>query len=124
MSGSDGPGGGSGGPGGGYKVWGMVRMVRPSHPNHPVICTMPNSKDLSKQIKKVPNSSRLVGQTASGPPSYIQVGPPGSDFHGPGPQKIEFKSQTPQKLIILGLLKFVRNSPIKPVLGYYCLIAQ
>ena len=28
--------------------------------------------------------------TGSGPPSYIQVGPPGSDVRGPGAQKMQF----------------------------------
>ena len=55
--------------------------------------------------------------TGTGGPPYIQVGPPGSDFRGPGAQKREFKAQKPPKLIILGLLKFVKNSAIKPVLG-------
>ena len=73
-------------------------------------------------LQLLPCPSDLGGQTASGPPPYIQVGPPGSDFHGPGPQKMEFKAQKTEKLIILGLLKFVKNSPIKPVLGCYCLI--
>ena len=73
-------------------------------------------------ITKVPSSSSLGGQTASGPPSYIQVGPPGSDFRGPGAQKKTFKGQKTPKLIILGLLKFVRNSPIKPVTGSVILI--
>ena len=40
-----------------------------------------------------PSSSSLGGQKASGPPSYIQVGPPGSDFRGPGAEKKEFKAQ-------------------------------
>ena len=48
------------------------------------------------QITKVTNSSLLVGQTASGPPSYIQVGAPGADFLGPGAQKHQFKDQTPK----------------------------
>ena len=73
-------------------------------------------------LQVLPCPSDLGGQTASGPPPYIQVGPPGSDFHGPGAQKKAFKGQKPQKLIILGLLTFVKNSPIKPVLGCYCLI--
>ena len=70
-----------------------------------------------RRIKKWLCSSDLGGQTASGPPPYIQVGPPGSDFQGLGPQKKPFKVQKPPKLIILGLLKFVQNSPIKPVTG-------
>ena len=72
---------------------------------------------LSLQITKVSSSSSLGGQNASGPPSYIQVGPPGSDFRGPGAQKIEFKAQNHQKLIILGLLKFVKNSPTLSLWG-------
>ena len=31
--------------------------------------------------------------------SYIQVGPRGSDFRGPGALKPQFKAQKPQKLI-------------------------
>ena len=54
-------------------------------------------------LQLLPCPSDLGGQTASGPPPYIQVGPPGSDFHGPGPQKRELKGQKPPKLIILGL---------------------
>ena len=38
---------------------------------------------------------------------------------------MEFKAQKPQKLIILGLLKFVKNSPIKPFKTcYYCPIIR
>ena len=48
-------------------------------------------------------------QNASGPPSYIQVGPPGSDFRGPGAQQMKFKHQKPQKLIIWVLL----SDPLK-----------
>ena len=51
----------------------------------------------SKQITKVTNSSLLVGQTASGPPSYIQVRHAGADFQGPGAQKHQFKDQKQKK---------------------------
>ena len=63
-----------------------------------------NYKDSSKQITKVTNSSLLVGQTASGPPSYIQVRHPGADFRGPGVQKHQFKDQKPPKRVILSPL--------------------
>ena len=53
---------------------------------------------------KVTNSSLLVGQTASGPPSYIQVKPPGADFRGPGAQKHQFKDQKQEKRNILSPL--------------------
>ena len=62
-------------------------------------------------------SSPLGGQNASGPPSYTQVGPPGSDFRDPGAQKKNFQVQKPQKLIILGLLKFAKNSPTLSLWG-------
>ena len=39
---------------------------------------------LSDGVLLLPCPSDLGGQTASGPPPYIQVGPPGSDFRGPG----------------------------------------
>ena len=58
----------------------------------------------SKQITKVTNSSLLVGQTASGPPSYIQVRHPGADFRGPGAQKDQSKSQKQKKRVILSPL--------------------
>ena len=44
-------------------------------------------------LQLLPCPSDLGGQTASGPPPYIQVGPPGSDFHGPGAQKRTLKAQ-------------------------------
>ena len=47
----------------------------------------------SKQTTKVTISSDLVGQTASGGPSYIQVRHAGADFQGPGAQKHQFKDQ-------------------------------
>ena len=59
---------------------------------------------LLHQITKVTNSSLLVGQTASGPPSYIQVRHAGADFLGPGAQKHQFKDQKPKKRIILSPL--------------------
>ena len=60
-----------------------------------------HNKDSSKEITKVTNSSLLVGQAASGPPSYIQVRPPGADFRGPGAQKHQFKDQKQEKRLIL-----------------------
>ena len=64
-----------------------------------------NYKDsLSKQTTKVTISSDLVGQTASGGPSYIQVRHAGADFLGPGAQKHQFKDQKPKKRIILSPL--------------------
>ena len=45
-------------------------------------------------------SSDLVGQTASGGPSYIQVRHAGADFQGPGAQKHQFKSQKPKQVIL------------------------
>ena len=61
------------------------------------------------------NSSLLVGQTASGPPSYIQVRPPGADFQGPGAQKHKFKDQ---KRVILSplsdLLQTLENVLLLP----------
>ena len=51
----------------------------------------------SKQTTKVTISSDLVGQTASGPPSYIQVRHAGADFLGPGAQKHQFKIQKRKK---------------------------
>ena len=61
--------------------------------------------------------------TGTGGPPYIQVGPPRSDFRGPGAQTKcitggpPYVQVEPQNLIILGLLKVVRNSFIKPVMG-------
>ena len=58
----------------------------------------------SKQTTKVTISSDLVGQTASGGPSYIQVRHAGADFRGPGALKHQSKSQKPKKRIILSPL--------------------
>ena len=49
-------------------------------------------------------SSDPVGQTASGPRSYIQVRHAGADFQGPGAQKHQFKNQKPKKRDILSPL--------------------
>ena len=77
-----------------------------------------NCKDSSKQITKVTNSSLLVGQTASGPPSYIQVRHAGADFQGPGAQKHQFKDQKPKKQVILSplsdLLQTLQNVLLLP----------
>ena len=58
----------------------------------------------SKQTTKVTISSDLVGQTASGGPSYIQVKHAGADFQGPGAQKHQFKDQKLKKRVILSPL--------------------
>ena len=38
-------------------------------------------------------------------------------FRVPELKKVNLRAKNPPKLIILGFLKFVKNSPIKPVLG-------
>ena len=55
---------------------------------------------------KSPKSIDLGGQIGSGPHSYIQVAPPGSDSQGPADQKGLFTAQTPNKLFFWGSAKF------------------
>ena len=74
----------------------------------------------SKQITKVTISNLLVGQTASGPPSYIQVRHPGSDFRGPGAQKHHFRDQKPKKRVILSPLSDPPPNLLKRALIAHC----
>ena len=48
-----------------------------------------------------PQNGFRIDLRGSGGASYIQVGPRGSDFRGPGALKPQFKAQKPPKLIFM-----------------------
>ena len=56
-----------------------------------------------------PQNGFRIDLRGSGGASYIQVGPRGSDFRGPGALKPQFKAQKPQKLIFKNFVKYLQN---------------
>ena len=65
-----------------------------------------------------PQNGLRINLTGSGGPSYIQVGPRGSDFRGPGALKLQFKApktqNRPTKLKIH--IKWPFNGPLMALL--------
>ena len=57
-----------------------------------------------------PQNGFRIDLRGSGGASYIQVGPRGSDFRGPGALKPQFKAQKPPKLIFKIFLKYPPKS--------------